>query len=140
MYDCNLWKSLNFQCIQVLVSINIQTEQYVFPLFYVIFWFYNGRGTAFVGLLDLGPTNMSILNKFSSTATATANTRSSYTSEDLGQLIPKLVSMVTTLCEQREVDRKELQRRFQLSRIPKMRIQIMCSQKLLRRWRMRWEK
>ena len=61
--------------------------------------------------VNISSTDLSILNKFSSTPTATANTRSSYTTEDLGQLIPKLVSMVTTLCEQREEDRKELQRR-----------------------------
>ena len=61
--------------------------------------------------VNISSTDMSILNKFSSMPTATASTRSSHTNEDLGQLIPKLVSMVTTLCEQREVDRKELQRR-----------------------------
>ena len=57
--------------------------------------------------VNINSSEMTILNKFSSTLPA--STRSNCTNEDIGQLVPKLVSMVTTLFERSELDRKEIE-------------------------------
>ena len=57
--------------------------------------------------VNISSSEMTILNKFSSTLPA--STRSNCTNEDIGQLVPKLVSMITTLYERSEVDKKEIE-------------------------------